>query len=241
MMKTLAAILILSTAAWAQDRPKEDGDKPRPEGRREGDAPRPRDGDKPRPREGDQPRPREGDQPRPPAPREGQRPRDGEGAPGRRPNPAFNPEAVRGWLKENEPETFRHLTQAQAEGRRDEVQHILGDASMRMHELNDLKERDPKGFERMQAMRALEREGMELAEQARRGPPEEKEAVTKKLLENLSRQFDLREEQRMREIAELKRRIEGLEKALSDRKGSKERIVERRKRELLGEKVDEDW
>jgi hypothetical protein len=237
MMKTLAALLILSTAAWAQDKPRDGGDKPRPEGRRDGDQPRP-------PQDGDQPRPpRDGDQPRPPGvPRDGgQRPPGPEGNPGRRPVPQFNAEEVRGWLKDNEPETFRRLNQMQEEGHREDVQRILGEASIRMHEMNELKQRDPKTYERMQAMRSLEREGMQLAEQARRGPPEEKEAATKKLQDNLARQFDLREEQRVREIAELKRRVEGLEKALADRKTSKEKIVERRKKELLGEKVDEDW
>ncbi len=235
MMKTLAALLILSTAAWAQDKPRE-GDKPRPEGRREGDQPRPRDGDQPRPpgppRDGD-PRPpgtpRDGDRPRPPSPE------------GRRPVPQFNPEEVRLWLKDNEPETLRRLNQMQSENHREEAQRVLGDASIRMREMNELKLRDPKAYERMQAMRSLEREGMELAEQARRGPPEDKEAATKKLLENLGKQFELREEQRVREIAELKRRVEGLEKALTERKTSKEKIVERRKKELLGEKLDEDW
>ncbi len=230
MMKTLAVLLILSTAAWAQDKPRDGGDKPRPP--QDGDRPRP-----PAPRDGDQPRPpgapRDGDQPRPPGV-----PRDN---PGRRPVPQFNPEEVRGWLKDNEPETLRRLNQMQEEGHREDVQRILGEASMRMREMNELKQRDPKTYERMQAMRSLEREGMQLAEQARRGPPEEKEATTKMLQENLAKQFDLREEQRVREIAELKRRVEGLEKALTERRSSKEKIVERRKKELLGEKVDEDW
>jgi hypothetical protein len=238
MIKTLAALLILSSAAWAQDNPRE-GDKPR----REGDRPRPpQDGEQPRPpREGDKPRPpREGDEPRPPGfPRDGQRPPGPEGNPGRRPAPQFNPEEVRGWLKDNEPETFRRLNQIQVDGHREEVQRILSDASMR--DMSELKQRDPKAYEKMQAMRSLERESMELAEQARRGPPDEKEATTKKLLENLGKQFELREEQRQREIAELKKRVEGLEKALTERKSSKEKIVERRKKELLGEKLDEDW
>ena len=231
-MKTLLALLLLATSSWAQDRPKE-GDQPRPE--------RPRDGEKPRgPREGDQPRPP--DPPRPPVP-----PRDGERPPGaprdgnRRPIPPFNPEEVRAWLKDNEPETFRRLNQMQEEGKREEVLRMMADASMRMRDLNDLKVRDPKGYERMQDLRRVEREGMELAEQARRASPEEKEAASKKLQENLAKQFDLREEQRIREITELKRRVEALEKALGDRKTNKDKIVDRRRRELLGEKVDEDW
>jgi len=246
-MKTLLALLLLATSTWAQDRPKE-GDQPRPE--------RPRDGEKPRgPREGDQPRPP--DPPRPPGtPRDGDRPpglpndpgaprdpyRPGQPREGvRRPVPPFNPEEVRGWLKDNEPEMFRRLNQMQEEGKREEVQRVMADASMRMRELNDLKTRDPKGYERMQELRRVEREGMEVAEQARRAAPEEKEAASKKLQENLAKQFDLREEQRIREITELKRRVESLEKALGDRKTNMDKIVDRRRRELLGEKVDEDW
>jgi hypothetical protein len=249
MMKTMLALLLLATAATAQDRPPQDGDQPRPERPRGGDNPRPpggRDGDRPRPpgapQDGDQPRPpgasRDGDNPRPPGP-----PRDGEpGRPGgRRPVPPFNPDEVRGWLKDNEPETLRRLNQLQDDGRREEVQRILADASIRLREMSDLKQRDPKAYEKMQEMRRLEREGMELADQARRASPEEKEAASKKLQENLSKQFDLREEQRVREITELKRRVESLEKALGDRKSNKDKIVDKRRRELLGERVDEDW
>lgn len=233
-MKTLMALLFLSTVAWAQDKPREgdrprEGDQPRPPG-----APaRPRDGDPrpPGPRDGDQPR-REGDRPGQPQP-----PREG----GRRAVPPFNPEEVRLWLDANEPETARRVNQMLREGHREEAQRVLADASGRMRELNDLKARDPKGYERVAELRRLEREGSELAEQARRAPPEEKEAASKKLQENLGKQFDLREEQRVREITELKRRVEALEKALGDRKAGKDKIVDKRRRELLGEKVDEEW
>jgi hypothetical protein len=224
MMKTAIALLFLAASAVAQDKPDRprEGDPARPERPRDGDAPRPRDGDRPRP-----PVP-----PPPPAP-----PREG----GRRPVPPFNADEVRGWLRENEPETVRHLSELEEAGRREEAQRVLGEASVRMRDLADLKQRDPKGYERMQEMRRLEREGVELGERARRAPAEEKEGATKKLLENLSKQFDLREEQRVREIAELRRRVESLEKALGERKANKDRIVDKRRRELMGERVDEDW
>ena len=90
-------------------------------------------------------------------------------------------------------------------------------------------------------MRRLERESAEQAEQARRAPPEEREAALKKLKETLSRLFDAREEIRARELTELKRRVEALEKAVAERKGNKERIVEKRRRELMGEKSEDDW
>ncbi len=222
MMKAAIALLLLAASAAAQDtpdRPRE-GDPARPE--------RPRDGDAPRP-----PGPRDGDRPRPPTPP----PREG----GRRPVPPFNADEVRGWLRENEPETVRRLSELEEAGRRDEAQRVLAEASVRMRELADLKQRDPKGYERMQEMRRLERQGMELAERARQAPAEEKEGAAAKLRENLSKQFDLREEQRVREIAELRRRVESLEKALGERKANKDRIVDKRRRELMGERVDEDW
>jgi hypothetical protein len=243
-MKTLLAFLLLAAPVLAQDRPPDNGG---------GNVPpdRPRDGDRPRserPRDGDNPRPpaapRDGDRPRPPAPplppTPPGAPRDGREG-NRRPAPPFNPEEVGQWLRDNEPESFRHLNQLQEDGRRDEAQRFLAEASVRMRDLSDLKQRDPKAFERMQEMRRLEREGGELAEQGRKASPEEKDAVSRKLQENLSKQFDLREDQRVREIGELKRRVEALEKSLGERKANKDKIVERRRRELMGEKGDDEW
>jgi colicin import membrane protein len=159
----------------------------------------------------------------------------------RPPPPPFNPDEVREWLKANEPETWLRLSGAELGGHTEESRRILGDAAGRMRDLAELKQRDPGAYEKLQEMHRLEREGAALAEQARRAPAEEKEAASKKLKENLARQFDLREEQRLREIAELKRRVESLEKAIGERRANKDRIVDKRRRELLGERVDEDW
>jgi hypothetical protein len=93
----------------------------------------------------------------------------------------------------------------------------------------------------MVELRRLERESAEQAEQARRAAPEEREAAVKKLKETLSRLFDAREEARVRELAELKRRVDALEKAMTERKTNKDRIVEKRRRELMGEKSEDDW
>jgi len=240
-MLLIAGLMALS--ALTQDKP------PDPARPREREA-RPQDGQKPPPREG---QPRDGQPPREGQPRDGQprdpaRPRDGDPRPPQPPNPPMaerrlvaNAEEVRGWLKDNEPETYRRLMQVQDEGRREDVMRMINEAAPRMRELNELKQRDPKGFEKVMELRRAERESMELAEQARRAPPEEREAATKKLKENLNRLFDLREENRARELVELKRRVEALEKALTERKTGKERIVENRRRELMGEKKDEDW
>jgi hypothetical protein len=220
MIKTLSALLFLSSFVWAQDppppprRPETQDPVPgRPERRDPFDGPR---------------------VPNPPQP------------PGVERRPMIGPmlvptDEVRAWLKDNEPETLRRLEQLQAEGRREEVARLMSEIAPRIRELKEMKERDPKGFEKMIEMRRLERESMEQAEQARRAPPEDREAAAKKLKETLSRLFDMREEMRLRELAELKRRVEALEKALADRKTPKERIVEKRRRELMGEKSEDDW
>lgn len=207
--------LLIAMAFWAQAEPPKPPDPAPRQDRRD-------------PFEG--PRPAQPQPPHPPQPPGGER----------RMTP-FNPEEVRGWLKDNEPETYRRLMQIQEEGRRPEAMRMLEEASGRMREMNELKQRDPKGYEKMMEMRRLERESFELAEAARRAPAEEREAATKKLKETLARLFDAREEVRVREIAELKRRVEALEKALTDRKTNKEKLIEKRRRELMGEKLDEDW
>jgi hypothetical protein len=217
-MKTLLALAMISTAAFAQDRPPETTAPKQPQERRD-------------PFEG--PRP-----PTPPQPPGPERPRD---VFERRPMSVVPTEEVRAWLQENEPETLRRWNQLQEEGKREEAMRLMSEVAPRVREFKELKERDPKGFEKMMAMRRLERESGEQAEQARRAPPEEREAATKKLKETLSRLFDAREEVRNREIAELKRRVEALEKAVAERKGNKERIVEKRRRELMGEKSEDDW
>jgi hypothetical protein len=158
-----------------------------------------------------------------------------------RPRPITDPDQVRAWLRENEPETYARLMRLQEDGRRPEVLEILAAAEGRMAAMAEMKERDPRGYERLQEMRKLEVESFQLAHRAKAAPPEERDRAVKHLGELLGRLFDLREESRARELAELKRRVEELEKNLSGRKANKERIVDRRRKELLGERIDEDW
>lgn len=147
-------------------------------------------------------------------------------------NPLHEAEATRAWLREHEPETLRRLERAP----RPEAQRMLRDAEARMREMEAMKTRDPAAFEKMRELRRLERESQELAERVRAG-----EADAAKLKETLDRLFDLREEAKARELTELKRRVAELEKQLEARKAAKERIVERRKRELLGERLPDEW
>ena len=149
--------------------------------------------------------------------------------------------AVWNWLKANEPETWRRVEKASESGRRPEAMRLLAEAEPRMREMADLQARDPKAYEKAQELRRLEQETLSIAERAREAVPADREAAAKKLRESLDRLFDLREEQKARELDELKRRVAEIEKQLDARKVSKDRIVDRRKRELLGERLQDDW
>ncbi len=154
--------------------------------------------------------------------------------------PVLNPEEIRAWLRENEPETYQRLMGLQARGARPEIMDILAGAEGRMHAMNEMKTRDPRGYERLVAMRNLEQETLELAERSRLAPPEERERIAAALKEKLSQLFDLRQEARERELEELRRRVGELEKALAGQRANKERHVENRRRILLGERPDGD-
>ncbi len=169
-------------------------------------------------------------------------PRRGPPRPEAPPHPPVPLEQVRAWLRENDPETSRRVEQASGEeGRGAEAFRLLREAEPRVREMIELKNRDPKAFEKTQELRRLERESLEIAERARGASPADREVAVKKLKESLDRLFDLREEQKARELDELKRRVGEIEKQLETRKASKERIVDRRKRELLGERLQDDW
>ncbi len=175
-------------------------------------------------------------QPRPPQPPD---PAFPPGA--QRPRPVMAVDEIRAWLREHEPETFRRLMGLQEQGRRPEVMEILAGAEGRIHQLKEMEARDPKGYARMLALRKLEQETLELGERARSAEGEERAGLSERLRDAVGRLFDLREEIRAQEIEELKRRVGALERALDGRKANRERIVENRRRALLGEIPDEGW
>lgn len=149
-------------------------------------------------------------------------------------------EEARKWLQENEPEQARMLEEILASGEPMRSSRMVREALHRKRDLEDMKQRDPEGYARLQKMRELERKSGELAEKIRRGGHGNEE-LRKQLSEALGQLFDLREEMRAKELAELKRRVEELEKVLQRRKEGRGSIIERRLKELLGEKSDEDW
>lgn len=147
---------------------------------------------------------------------------------------------VQEYLKKSEPEMLRRLEELIAGGRREELMHFVWEIRSRMRNMEELKQRDPEEYARLTKMREMERACFELSEKIRRGEHGGDE-LRKQLADKLAELFELREQSRARELADLKRRVEELEKVLQKRRENRQKIVEKKMREMLGERDPEDW
>lgn len=159
-------------------------------------------------------------------------------------NEPIKPEEIRAVFAEKEktlrteyPDRVKELEALIGEGRLRDAGRILEDLIRRYRHISDLKRRDPETYRMMKKIHVLDFECLRLSRDARHGGGELREELKRKL----SALFDLREEMRAREIDVLKRRIAELEGKLGDRVELKDQIVERRLRELLGEKDIVEW
>lgn len=151
-------------------------------------------------------------------------------------------EELREFLRTFDPRMAEEMNRLRETGRMEEYRRLLHEANKRMADLKRMKEHNPDEYERVVKVNRLEQETVEMAHRLREGrtdnPPEK---VRETLASGVRELFDLREESREREVKELRRRLEELEKSLEKRKANRERIIERRIRELLGEADDEGW
>lgn len=174
------------------------------------------------------------------------RPPPGPPGPGKFPPPDRRPEfdKQRLILRERFPDRADMVERLMREGRFDEAQRIMDECMAELRAHDDLKERDPEAFKQMQEIQVLERETEDLGSKLRRTPAANKEAreeLRQALNKSVSKLFDLREKMRAREVEELRRRLEQLTETLKKRQEAKERIVERRVKQLAGEPDEYDW
>ncbi|MBI3268722.1 MAG: hypothetical protein HYZ53_06850 [Planctomycetes bacterium] len=162
------------------------------------------------------------------------------GAPG---FPTLGPEdtaRVEAFLKEFDPGRLEKL-QAIRRQNPEVFENALRDAFMEMKRLEQLKQEDPERFERVMSQRRLEAKSMDLAARIKRAPEGDKVVLKKELKELLSQVFDLREAEREAEVKELERQVAKLRERIAKRKESRDKIIQGRAAELLGEREDLDW
>jgi hypothetical protein len=200
---------------------------------------------------------------RPPALPEGRRqplpPREGPRAEGRRqPLPPFEAvqdfeSAVRrelGPLMETArdvggPLLGERMEQARQlfESRRfEEGREALRATARQLREMKELKERDPERFKLQMRIAELDRQSNELGQKVRRAPDgDEKKQTATELREVLNKLFDLRQEEREKNVQQIERDLKELREALEQRKAKREEIIQHRFDQLTGKAALLEW
>jgi len=259
MSTGLAVAQETSNPPTPKDQPRrEEPLPPRPEGdRAEGRRPLP-----PREREGDRV---EGRRPLPPLPEgeraEGRRPlpaREGERAEGRRALPAadtmqdfegtvrreLGPLAesgrdIGGPLLKERMEMARQLFQNR---RFEEGREVLRATGRQLREMKELKERDPERFKLQMRIAELDRQSNELGQKVRRATEEDaKKQATAELKEVLNKLFDLRQEEREKNVQQIERDLKELRGSLEQRKAKRDEIIQHRFDQLTGKAAMMEW
>ena len=135
-------------------------------------------------------------------------------------------------------EKYQKLLELQ--GTRDMLYHrLLMRAYREMQYVDQLKERDPEQYEAMQEKEKLEVETKELVDQYKSTENEsQKEELKSQITELLNKIFDIRQQNREKEIQRLEERLAEAKANNKKRLQNKEEIVAERLNELLG---DEKW
>ncbi len=233
-------IALMSTGlAVAQEpsNPSEAKDKPRRE-----EPPPPRS-------EGDRP---EGRRPLPPRERdwdrvEGRRPlppleavQDFDGAVRRELGPlAEAGKDIGGPLLKERMEMARRLFQ---DRRFEEGREVLRATGRQLREMKELKERDPERFKLQMRIAEMDRHAAELGQKVRRATEEDaKKLAATELKEVLNKLFDLRQEEREKNVQQIERDLKELRESLEQRKARRDEIIQHRFDQLTGKAAMMEW
>ena len=102
--------------------------------------------------------------------------------------------------------------------------------------LNEMQKANRQLYERLVRERTMEQEAQNLAHVIRMLPDDsdERQAKVDSLRALLNDIFDLKQENRRREIERLQRQIQGVQRSLQERRQMRDRMIERRLNQLLG-------
>lgn len=156
--------------------------------------------------------------------------------PMRTPVSAEDREKAIAWLKENEPTRLERLGELKQQ-RPDEHERAMNQVAMEVRDLLAMKQNDPKRYERRMSQRKLDYRANELAEKIV-GSKQDTAAERKELKDVLGQLFDLREEDREQELKRLEEELVRLKETMAKRRASKDKLVERRMEDMLGEGME---
>lgn len=146
------------------------------------------------------------------------------------------------FLKETSPQMLAEAQRAKDGGRLDAYKGMIFEAYERSQHLKKLKEVDPASYELEVKLMKLEEKTQTLAREIRAAKDNDaKEDGKRELRKALAELFDARSDRQKRDIDMLLKEIEKLKERLNSRNANKEKIVDKRLSEMLGEADNLDW
>ncbi|MFO7890626.1 MAG: hypothetical protein R6V04_09835 [bacterium] len=167
-----------------------------------------------------------------------------------RDRPAMNVQDMQRLTLEQEEQALEHIKATYPEEKYQKLLNIkstrpavynrlLQKAYREMQYLDKLKERDPKQYEAMKEMKELEIQTKKLVDQYKNtGSESEKEKLKNQISELLNKIFDIRQQNRQKEIERLEKRLAEAKENNKKRLQNKDEIIAERLEDLLGK---QDW
>jgi len=164
--------------------------------------------------------------------------------------PMLNRQNVQRLTQEQEEAALEHVKATYPEERYQKLQDLKGTrpaiynrlvqkAYQEMQYLENLKERDPEMYEAMKEKRELEIQTKQLVDQYKNTENEtEKVNLKNQISELLNKIFDIRQENRQKEIERLEKRLAEAKENNKKRLQNKDEIIAERLEDLLGK---QDW
>lgn len=147
-------------------------------------------------------------------------------------------ERVLQFARDFEPGTQRRLEQLIREKRHDDAMRLARDVMPRIQQMEDLKATNPDGFRRQQDIASAERDAWALSDKLRKSEGDDRARMREDLLKSLGRLFEMRETARLKELEELEKRVAELKSMLRKRQENKDKIIEKRAQEMVGEEFE---
>lgn len=137
-------------------------------------------------------------------------------------------------LEKEDPELHQRLMELKKRNPM-KFRHELGQLLREKTELEELRQHDPDFYQLMSETRKLERQVERLVEKIHRTGGGSQESLRSEIKDILGQLFDAREKIKQRELNDLRKKVEDMERQLQQRRANKEIMVDQRMRELLGE------
>lgn len=186
--------------------------------------------------EGDQRRPKQ-----PPFGPEGPGDKQGPPPPEMMPAQEINEEEVIAFLKEFHPELAKELNKLR-EKNPEMYEERLRHHYFEMMHLRGLKKNNPQMYERIIHQQRLERELRELAEKYHQSKDEkERESIKKQIRSILEKIFGLMEQNASEDIKRMEKEVNKLKEKLARKQAERDKLIEDRLKEIIGEKEGWDW